>query len=1513
MKTTDWGRARRSFLSHGLVPSLLALGASIALAAPGDPFSAEQKLGQGGPTNHDDYFEDFGALIRLDGGNVAVSWNARDNSAATPISSDGDDWGGFFKIYGPTGSVITATPVAPYLDINAGGTGFQDAPLLIPLANGSFAATWNSAGGPGDTYDPGFGGGDAWTRVYTSAGVAAGGTVHVNENDPNGVPDGQYPAGGVGLTGGNFAIVWGDENDATGNTDDYFVRVFSPTGAAVNPSVQMGSSAVHGPLFQDFGFFGNTGPRNGIAALSDGGFVVAWRTRDSNNDGTGTSADGAGYGAFFQVFNADGTARSTVQFPYNDINPTGLGSQNTPIVAALTGGGFAIVWNSAYGPGDVGNGSNSTSGGDVYTRVFSNAGAAVSSTVRVNDTLTADEQTPDGLIALTGGGFAVAWNDDENALGNTDDPYVRAFNANGTAASASVQLGGAAAESLFQDFGNLAALSDGGFAAGWRTRDSNNDGTGTSADGGGYGAFIQVFNANGTARSGLINPYFDINPMGTGSQNTPIIASIAGGGFAATWNSAYGPGDTGAGGNSTSGGDSYARLYDNSGTALGGTKRTTVGDPSGSVDEQAPRAIVESGTGNFAVVTRDENDATNNKDDHYIRFFSGVAAAPVETTVTSINRKDSTPTNAGTVRWDVVFAASVTGVGTGNFATVNGGSVTGSSVTGVTGSGTTYVVTANTGSGSGTLGLNFANDTGVSPATSNEPFTGQVYTIDKTPPAAPSTPDLIAASDTGASNTDNITADKTPTLTGTGENGSTVTLKSSIAGNVGTFVVAGGNWTITTPVLADGTHSFTATAADALGNSSAPSGVLSVVIDTTIAPPTGLDLIAASDSGASTTDDITMVTKPKIAGDAETGSLVTLISSLNGVVGSGSANSPFLITTSMLSNGTHQITGTATDLAGNTSGPSAPLQIVVDTVSPIVASAKDLVVNFPLGAAPLPVTYPTPTATDNVSPANPPVACVPPSGANFPLGVTPVTCTATDTAGNMASITFDVIALEEQASPGERFLDAVSLRGDAATGPGVPVGATIFNIYRAHLGNGGTVVFDAALSGAGTNNTGVFAGPITGPHPALAVKGTAAPGGGLFGAFSNLAVNGAGSTSFQSAIGSNPSLFSGGMAAAARGGIAPTGGSETYIVLQKPALASDGSLLVAANLQLGSGAGVTVSDDTLVVRGSSEVLAREGAPSSLAATAYGHLHPRVVASDGNGRFAFSAFLLETPFDPSDNTALFTGVLGGGPPQAIIREGEVAAGTGGTTFSIFMGEAVNSAGEVVLRANVAGTGVSAANNEGLWTTSGNAAGPPVLVAREGAVAPCLPDSLAAFERFASFHLGDDGAVCFFAYLKDATATPAVHSGNDGSLWRWKNGELHLIAREGGIANNTAGAIIASIGTVSCNSTGGIAFEITLVNGIGDTTSSTNQAVFLDRGVADPAPLLVLRRGDTFDLGGSDVRTVVGLGTSSETNVGGATGGYGRAMNDAGEILLNLTLSGNTSGIFVLGMPAAPPPP
>ena len=108
-------------------------------------------------------------------------------------------------------------------------------------------------------------------------------------------------------------------------------------------------------------------------------------------------------------------------------------------------------------------------------------------------------------------------------------------------------------------------------------------------------------------------------------------------------------------------------------------------------------------------------------------------------TVVSINRVGNQFTNASSVQWLVTFSEPVTGVTASNFGLVE--SLSGSTtIQPVIGSGTTWTVTSTTGSGSGTIGLNLTLPTGIKDLVGNAmtsaglPFTGQVYSIDRTVP-----------------------------------------------------------------------------------------------------------------------------------------------------------------------------------------------------------------------------------------------------------------------------------------------------------------------------------------------------------------------------------------------------------------------------------------------------------------------------------------------------------------------------------------------------------------------------------------------------------------------------------------------------------------------------------------------------------------------------------------------------------------------------------------------------------
>jgi len=200
----------------------------------------------------------------------------------------------------------------------------------------------------------------------------------------------------------------------------------------------------------------------------------------------------------------------------------------------------------------------------------------------------------------------------------------------------------------------------------------------------------------------------------------------------------------------------------------------------------------------------------------------------------------------------------------------------------------------------------------------------------------PSTPDLSASSDTGVSNTDNITNDSTPTFIGTAEAGSTVTIFANGVA-VGSGVATGGTYIITTSTLSNGSKSITARSTDISGNQSSLSGSLSVTIDT-VAPaaPSLPDLRSTSDSGVSNTDNLTNDSTPTFDFTAEAGGRAYIFA--GGLVSGPEfgIGSQYSVTTSPLSDGFKNMRALVEDAAGNFSPLSNVMFIMVDTVAPSV-------------------------------------------------------------------------------------------------------------------------------------------------------------------------------------------------------------------------------------------------------------------------------------------------------------------------------------------------------------------------------------------------------------------------------------------------------------------------------------------------------------------------------------------------------------------------------------------------
>ncbi|MFO1148314.1 MAG: Ig-like domain-containing protein [Alsobacter sp.] len=227
-------------------------------------------------------------------------------------------------------------------------------------------------------------------------------------------------------------------------------------------------------------------------------------------------------------------------------------------------------------------------------------------------------------------------------------------------------------------------------------------------------------------------------------------------------------------------------------------------------------------------------------------------------------------------------------------------------------------------------------------------------TIDTTA-LAPSAPDLTNVSDSGTLATDNITNVTLPTLTGSGaEAGATVTLYDDNGTTVlGSAVAnAGGGWSITpTNPLGNGDHVLTVKQTDIAGNVSGASASLTVTIDTSSQAPSGLDLAAVDDTGASNTDNITSLSSGlTISGLGETGATVTLFDDVNasGTLDLGEAilatalvNGGAFSTDIALTVGTHHVAAYQTDVAGNKSAAST-LDITVTSAAPAAPTGLNL-------------------------------------------------------------------------------------------------------------------------------------------------------------------------------------------------------------------------------------------------------------------------------------------------------------------------------------------------------------------------------------------------------------------------------------------------------------------------------------------------------------------------------------------------------------------------------------------
>ena len=184
-------------------------------------------------------------------------------------------------------------------------------------------------------------------------------------------------------------------------------------------------------------------------------------------------------------------------------------------------------------------------------------------------------------------------------------------------------------------------------------------------------------------------------------------------------------------------------------------------------------------------------------------------------------------------------------------------------------------------------------------------------------------------------------------------------------------------------------------------------------------------LSAASDSGVSSSDDLTNVTQPTFTGTASPNDTVTLYESLNGSTpvadGTGTADSSgnytITVPNQLTPDGTYAITVKQTDIATNLSAASPALDVTIDTTAPTVVAtpvSANQYGTFTGTVGTITDAHPDGTATINwgdgtvsagtlVATSSPTVFDIQGTHACRRPGAFSISITATDAAGNSAS------------------------------------------------------------------------------------------------------------------------------------------------------------------------------------------------------------------------------------------------------------------------------------------------------------------------------------------------------------------------------------------------------------------------------------------------------------------------------------------------------------------------------
>jgi hypothetical protein len=346
-----------------------------------------------------------------------------------------------------------------------------------------------------------------------------------------------------------------------------------------------------------------------------------------------------------------------------------------------------------------------------------------------------------------------------------------------------------------------------------------------------------------------------------------------------------------------------------------------------------------------------------------------------------------------------------------------------------------------------------------------------------------------------------------------------------------------------------------------------------------------------------------------------------------------------------------------------------------------------------------------------------------------------------------------------------------------------------------------------------------------------------------------------------------------------------------FVSFGSPIIGAGGNLAYLGKLLTGV-SGVSSANDSGIWKtdagGVRSLIAREGsaAPDALGAptsTVFGAFSDPAI--NALGRVAFRGTLRVGVSGVSTANASGLWAQGTSGLALVARQGDQAPGLDtGAKFAAFQQFVLPDAGGLVFLAKVSGTGVTPANNVGLWAVDGT--GVVQLVARKGDMVSVnsTDKKITAFTLFSKvpFSAGQtrsfatDGGLLFRATFSDLSS--ALLSKDFGTA------TLNVVAYKNEVlAIDPIGAKLRNPSTGAVNADLAVAFRSPLSGG--GVTPGSNQAVFLK----DTGGLKIVARKSFL---APDTDGVIFGGFSDP------------AINDVGEVAFRATLKG-TGGVSVTG--------